>query len=703
MKVWKLVVYLSIPTLWLVFFFPILKGSTMFDDTIEQFYPAFHFLVLNLRNFSLPFFNHHQFAGFPFLNEPQYFALNPFFILRHIVGILNDSLHTYNIMVAMNYLFGFVFSFLYLKRKFEESIALFGAIIYTFSMNHITTIVHPHVFDLIPLVPLIFYLLETSPFISAIFMGISFHTGHPQKPLYLLLSVIIYYLLLSIKDRKRFVEFVAYIFVVVPFILAYYFQAKDLFGFSERVEWDIKSLLESSYHLDKFVSLLIPKFYGSIEEGSVYVGGPYHFYMQMSIYFSIVGLVMAIFAVIKHWKDFYVKFSTIVILVMIFLALGDQNPIINFVYSTGLVKGLRDPVRALHITPIFVSILASYGLKSFMESKDAKRILKILGVLIFIAILYMFSFNKPYNFDNSGEILKFFLLALSVYILSFALTRGLSGGIFIISIIILTFLDLYSAGNPYLRRNLDVENYYNPEYINDIKPPQLGYYRINARFNKGLALPRNSGMINGLELVDGYEPLISRYYIGFYRYMISREEGFDKLLSAANVRYYIGERGFNELKNTLPRTCIYYDAKVLRDSSEFFGSLRDYDVHRSLYLQDSLRRVYDDPSPCKPASILNYDYKHVRFSYESDKPGVLYISIPVYPYWEVNVNGKKGRILRANWAFMAVEILPGRGIVEVSYNARDIIITVSLWMLGVIFGFLMKFGYQLYNTRLWSR
>ncbi len=703
MKVRKLVVYLSIPTLWIVFFLPILKGSTMFDDTIEQFYPAFHFLVLNLRKFSLPFFNHHQFAGFPFLNEPQYFALNPFFILRHIVGIFNDSIHIYNLMVAINYLFGFIFSFLYLKRKFDEGVALFGAIIYTFSMNHITTIVHPHVFDLIPLIPLIFYFLETSPFISAIFMGISFHTGHPQKPLYLLLSIIIYYILISIKDRKRFLEFVAYILIVIPFMLAYYFQIKDLFGFSERVSWNIKSLLESSYHLDKFVSFLIPKFYGSIEEGSVYVGGPYHFYMQMSIYFSVAGIVMAIFAIMKHWRDFYVKLSTIIILVMIFIALGDQNPIINFVYSTGLVKGLRDPVRALHITPIFVSILASYGLRSFMDTKDIKSIFKILGILIFVAIFYMFSFNKPYNFDNSGEILKFFLLSLAVYILSFAFTKGLSGGIFITSMIVLTFLDLYSAGNPYLRRRLDVENYYNPEYINDIKPPQLGYYRINARFNKGIALPRNSGMMNGLELVDGYEPLISRYYIAFYRYMINREDGFENLLSMANVRYYIGDYGFNELKNTLPRACIYYDAEVLRDSSEFFRNLRDYDVHKSLYVQSSLRRNYNSPSPCKPVKILNYDYRHVIFSYESDKPGILYISIPIYPHWEVKVNGKKEKILRANWAFMAVEIPLGRGTVEVSYNARSIIMTASLWILGIVLGLVMKFGYQLYNTRLWSR
>jgi hypothetical protein len=82
------------------------------------------------------------------------------------------------------------------------------------------------------------------------------------------------------------------------------------------------------------------------------------------------------------------------------------------------------------------------------------------------------------------------------------LTYALLGwrGILPHSITALTFLDLYLAGNPYLKRKIDVESYYKPPFISDLSSGRLGDYRINARFNIGLALPRNSGMINSLEL-----------------------------------------------------------------------------------------------------------------------------------------------------------------------------------------------------------
>jgi hypothetical protein len=175
-------------------------------------------------------------------------------------------------LVSLNYLLSLIFAYLFFRKRFDEGISLFGSVVYTFSMNHITTIVHPHVFDLIPLIPLIFYFLDEKPMLSAIILGISFHTGHPQKPIYLLIPIILYLALV-----RRFKVLILYILVLIPFILSYYFQVKDLFAFSERIKWDLRSLLESYYHIDKFVSLIIPKFYGSIEEGAVYVGGPYYF------------------------------------------------------------------------------------------------------------------------------------------------------------------------------------------------------------------------------------------------------------------------------------------------------------------------------------------------------------------------------------------------------------------------------------------
>jgi hypothetical protein len=662
--------------LWFIFFLPIFQGSTLFDDTIEEFYPAFYFFTESLKKGQIPFFNHHLFSSFPFLNEPQYLALNPLFLLRHLFGLLNNSLYAYNLLVSLNYLLSLIFAYLFFRKRFDEGISLFGSVVYTFSMNHITTIVHPHVFDLIPLIPLIFYFLDEKPLLSATILGISFHTGHPQKPIYLLIPIILYFVL-----ARRFKVLILYILALLPFILSYYFQVKDLFAFSERIKWDLRSLLESSYHIDKFVSLIIPKFYGSIEEGAVYVGGPYHFYMQMSIYFSIPALILGIYGVIKNWKIFEIRVFALSSLILFSLALGDQNPLINLIYSTGLIKGLRDPVRALHILPILVSLFSAYGLKSFLENGDRKTAFRIILLIFVFSIPFLL--QKP-PIENTGEILKFFALL--------TLTYALLGwrGILPHSITALAFIDLYLAGNPYLKRKIDVESYYKPPFISDLSSGRLGDYRINARFNMGLALPRNSGMINRLELVDGYEPLVSKFYLDYYRNLINRVEGFEKLLDMGNIRFYITEEGFREKPEVLPRACLFFKAEVVKDSAEFFGNLKEFDVRKTVYLQDEPKGKYEEPEPCSPVRILKYDYTKIVLEYSSQKGGILYFSLPIYPYWRAKLNGKDMRILRANWAFMAFEVPSGFHKLEVYYDKRSLILTLSLWFLGILLIPLLK-------------
>ncbi len=667
--------YATLFILWFIFFLPIIQGSTLFDDTIEQFYPAFYFFTESLKKGQIPFFNHHIFSSFPFLNEPQYLALNPFFLIRHIFGFLNNSLYAYNLLVSINYLFSLIFSYLFFKKRFERSISIFASVVYTFSMNHITTIVHPHVFDLIPLIPLIFYFLDERPTLSAIILGISFHTGHPQKPLYLLIPITLYFLL-----SRRFRTFLLYILIVVPFILAYYFQVKDLFAFSDRMGWDVRSLLESSYHIDKLVSLIIPKFYGSIEEGANYVGGPYHFYMQMSIYFSIPALILGIYGLVKNWQIFEVRVFAISVFILFLLALGDQNPIIKFIYSTGLIKGLRDPVRSLHIVPIFFSLFSAYGLRSLLENWDERTLNKIIVFILVFSSIFLIHSTKV---ENSGEILKFFALIVLFYAL-LKLKRFL-----ILSMTALTFFDLYLAGNPYIRRSLDVQNYYKPVFISYLLG-NLGEYRVNARFDQGLALPRNSGMINGLELLDGYEPLVSKFYMDYYRNVIKRGEDFEKLLDMGNVRFYITEEGFRENPSYLPRACVFFGAKIVKDSAEFFGNLGKFDIRKTVYLQDYPEGKYEEAEPCTPAKILKYDYTGIILEYFSHREGVLYVSLPIYPHWKAKIDGRNSRILRANWTFIALEVPRGLHRVEIEYDKTSIILTLSFWFLGFVLGIILS-------------
>jgi hypothetical protein len=63
-------------------------------------------------------------------------------------------------------------------------------------------------------------------------------------------------------------------------------------------------------------------------------------------------------------------------------------------------------------------------------------------------------------------------------------------------------------------------------------------------------------------------------------------EGFEKLLDMGNIRFYITEEGFREKQDYLPRACLFFKAEVVKDSAEFFGGLKEFDVRKTVYLQD---------------------------------------------------------------------------------------------------------------------
>ncbi|MEO0224640.1 MAG: hypothetical protein ABIL76_06060, partial [candidate division WOR-3 bacterium] len=353
---------------WLILFLPIIfLSNPLFDDTIEEFYPNFYFITEQLKDLKLPSFNPYFFSGHPVIHNVQLFEFNPLFLIRNFIGIFNNSIYVFNLLISLNYLLALIFSYLYFKKlKFKkEEIAIFGSIIFTFSTCYIFTIIHPHTYDFIPFVPLVLYFLDDKPYLSALFMGFAFHSGHPQKPIYLLILIFIIYLFKILENRREVFKFILFLIVFLPFVFSFYFQGIDLFTISKRVENDLKFLLEMSFHFDRIITLIIPKFYGSVE--SEYIGGPYYFYTEMTFYFTIIGLLLAIYGSLKNYKDKFVLSIIFSAFLLFLLALGDQNVIIKFLYESGIIKGIRNPARALFIYPIIISILACYGLNSLLK------------------------------------------------------------------------------------------------------------------------------------------------------------------------------------------------------------------------------------------------------------------------------------------------------------------------------------------------
>ncbi len=526
-------------------------------------------------------------------------------------------------------------------------------------------------------------------------MGFAFHSGHPQKPIYLLILIFIIYLFKILENRREVFKFILFLIVFLPFVFSFYFQGIDLFTISKRVENDLKFLLEMSFHFDRIITLIIPKFYGSVE--SEYIGGPYYFYTEMTFYFTIIGLLLAIYGSLKNYKDKFVLSIIFSAFLLFLLALGDQNVIIKFLYESGIIKGIRNPARALFIYPIIISILACYGLNSLLKERKLNQINYIVLGILFIFLLFLPFIPK--EIDISNEIFKFFIfLALSYVLIYGFLKKILSEKLFLYSVILIAFIDYYLISGSYLkiRKFEDVYAYYSPNFVNQLKANNLGEYRINSRFYKGLTLPRNSGSINKLELIEGYDPLVSKFYTDFHNYIIRRNEGFENLLRMANVRYYITDSGFLELKNYLPRAYIVHCVKIIKDSFEFFSNAKNLEPQRCVYLSNKPSKNYNLGKNYENVKILKYNSSEILLEYDIDEDGILVLSVNYYPYWKAKLNDKEVKILRANWTFMAIEVPKGKNIVKFYYDITKFFISLDFWALGIILSLI----FALYRKRI---
>lgn len=73
-------------------------------------------------------------------------------------------------------------------------------------------------------------------------------------------------------------------------------------------------------------------------------------------------------------------------------------------------------------------------------------------------------------------------------------------------------------------------------------------------------------------------------------------------------------------------------------------------------------------------SDIKHSVNRVSITVNATEPGILVLSQMYYPGWQVKVNGSEQNVLRADYAFSAVALAPGRQTVEFVFRPRSIAI-----------------------------
>lgn len=127
-----------------------------------------------------------------------------------------------------------------------------------------------------------------------------------------------------------------------------------------------------------------------------------------------------------------------------------------------------------------------------------------------------------------------------------------------------------------------------------------------------------------------------------------------------------------ENTTVLPRAYLVGEYEHVASDRVALARLRagDFDPHRTVLLSEKPARA-PQPDATAQASIIKYELHEIAVETVSQFPQILVLSDNYYPIcWRAFVDGQPVKLLRANHAFSAVEIPPGKHVVEFRYSSR---------------------------------
>ena len=168
-------------------------------DAMSYYYPMTFFLVENLKQFSLPLWNPHIFAGLPSVADPQ---VSTFYPSKWLLALLSAgsplSYKLYEAELLFHYFLAGLFMFRFLRSLgLLQFSALIGAFTFMFSGALVARAQHHTIILAMAWVPLIFMYVRQavvnasvpSAVKAGLIFGLQFLVGHPQTSVYTAVAI----------------------------------------------------------------------------------------------------------------------------------------------------------------------------------------------------------------------------------------------------------------------------------------------------------------------------------------------------------------------------------------------------------------------------------------------------------------------------------------------------------------------------------
>jgi len=461
-----------------------------------------------------------------------------------------------------------------------------------------------------------------------------------------------------------------------------------------------------------FLTFLAPDLFGNPASGD-YWG--YANYWEDCGYVGVLPLALALYAVYRRVRrgrggdgrpptmEWLVPFLSAVALLSLALALGSHSPLFMAAYKwfPG-VRWFQAPARFLFLYTFAVSVLAGYGAELLVPSKAWVRRGRLAAVgsigAIFIALALRLGLPGV-EVTFAGAMLR---LAVTVAViglwLAFSLGRrsGTSralwrwAGIALIAVDLLTFgrplvptapasgysgqVELVGvlepSGEPY--RILTTESYeYNTMFSHYTRFADFGAQNEEVVRELRATLLPNLCAMEGLETASNYDPLLDARYLAFRRAAEAADgEAQQRLLAEMNVRYLVSRKpsldtepvwdkpgiAVEENGAVYPRVRFAPQATQVADSGQWERILESGELSPDhVWLEEAPMTVHGEASG---SAIIAWDasWNAISVGAELPTPGYVVVSETYHPGWRAWDNGEPVRVLRGDYAFMAIPI-----------------------------------------------
>jgi hypothetical protein len=721
-----------------VFFNKVVLGQAFFwEDMIYQEFPHRIFAHDNLLSGNFPFWNPYTFGGMPFFAAIHTGVLYPTNLLLSFLPFSHDVLWYLLELFTVLHLAIAGMTMFYLCRCFSASrnSSLFAACSYMLCGFFVVHVIHSLILSILAWLPLIMAFLkkgtESGKLIwflyCGVVLGVSIFAGHPQITFYECLFLGAYGIYLFIASGKKGVPLAFYL--VLPFLIGaglsmvQLLPSAELGNFSARTNWTFEQVSEGSMSVRQLLTFFIPKLFGGTNAGdselTFWLKDAYHSgywtFWETTFYMGIPVMLLGFLMFKKIKRNYFGLFMLVWCALSLMVALGNHTPFYQFLYK--FVPGFhqfRIPARILFSWNILVPLSAALIIDECAKKDAFKVIFKYAmigaGILAVIGIAVASGFIASVwpEFAIGQNLAYAKKQALFMLLIDFAFAGTLllyykdvvNHGFFQAVLTGVLLLDLFIFG-----MNYHIVNYSAPQYFQNradlarqLKTESdKGPMRINMRKGGSMVLDRNQGMIDKLQLLEGYNPLCLDRHLPPSEFPAAQWPDHMQL-DLMNTKIFLnvdeaqGAMSLAFNPTMLPRASVFFRARTIQDDSllKRYMLSKDFDYHKEVVLEKPLRNALPSDSSLGPVDALVTHYENNAFEVatQSSHNGILLLSEVYYPAWRATVDGKPVETYRADYCLRAIEIPAGRHTVACRYASKAFGtgLIISLATLMVCFG-----------------